>query len=94
VKRRQKKAYKTRYEAKLTLEHLAALDADGDGRVDREEYVFFMLKEMGLVNQEELDELFRQFDALDLSRSGYLDHEDLLLMAKLRGAEVKDGGIS
>ena len=40
--------------------------------------------------KEELDELFRQFDSLDVTRSGVLDQEDLRLMAKLRGAAVLD----
>lgn len=90
LKRRQRRAYETQFEGNLTIEHLRAMDKDGNGCVDRAEYCFFMLKEMGLVSTEELDELFRQFDSLDVSRSGTLDQEDLRLMAKLRGAEVLD----
>ena len=90
LKRRQKRAYETQYEGNLTIEHLRRMDKDGNGSVDRAEYCFFMLKEMGLVSQEELEELFRQFDTLDVARSGALDQEDLRLMAKLRGAEVLD----
>ncbi|CAB9521226.1 Two pore potassium channel [Seminavis robusta] len=90
VKRRQKKAYETDLQSNLTLAHLRAMDADDSGCVDREEYVYFMLKEMGLISQNDLDELFQQFEALDVSNSGRLDKEDLKLMAKLKGAEVLD----
>lgn len=64
------------------------MDTDDSGGVDREEYVYFMLKEMGLVSEEDLAELFRQFEALDVTHSGIIDHEDLKLMAKLKGADV------
>jgi potassium channel subfamily K, other eukaryote len=90
LKRRQRKAYESQFEGKLTVEHLRAMDTDGSGSVDKAEYCFFMLKEMGLVSKDDLDELYRQFDALDVAKSGLLDREDLTMMAKLRGAEVLD----
>ena len=90
LKRRQKRAYKSQFEGKLTIEHLQAMDADKSGGVDRAEYCYFMLKEMGLVSQDDLDELFRQFDELDVTNSGVLDKEDLKLMAELRGAKVQE----
>jgi Ca2+-binding EF-hand superfamily protein len=64
------------------------MDSDGDGKITEEEYVLFMLVEMGRVTRTELDELFAQFDRLDVNRSGYLDNEDLKLMAELKGATV------
>ena len=88
IQRRQKKAYQEEFKANLTIEHLRAMDTDGDGGVDREEYVFFMLKEMGLVSQSELDELFRQFEGLDVTNSGVIDKDDLKLMAERKGAKV------
>ena len=88
IQRRQKKAYQEEFKDNLTIEHLRAMDTDGDGGVDREEYVFFMLKEMGLVTQDELDELFRQFEGLDVTKSGVIDKDDLKLMAELKGAKV------
>ena len=86
VERRQKKIFQSQLKKGLTTEHLKAMDADQNGKVEREEYVLFMLMEMGLVNRHEVEELQEQFDRLDATRSGYLDHEDLLLMAKLRSA--------
>jgi len=89
VKRRQRKAYETQFQDNLTIEHLNAMDTDGSGGVDREEYVYFMLKEMGLVSQDELEELFDQFKSLDVTNSGIVDKEDLKVMAELKGAKIK-----
>ena len=86
VERRQKKIFDTQLNKGLTVDHLKAMDIDHNGKVDREEYVLFMLMEMGLVNKKEVEELQEQFDRLDVTRSGWLDHDDLILMAKLRSA--------
>jgi potassium channel subfamily K len=88
-RRRQREVYEQQLESDLTIAHLRAMDSDGDGKITREEYVDFMLIEMGRVSKDELDELSMQFDRLDVTRSGYLDEDDLKLMAKLRGAKVK-----
>lgn len=88
LRRRQRQVYERQLEKDLTIEHLKVMDANNDGKISREEYVQFMLIEMGRVSQNELDELFHQFDRLDVTASGYLDNEDLKLMAKLRGATV------
>jgi potassium channel subfamily K len=88
-RRRQKAVYEKQLESDLTIAHLQAMDSDGDGKITREEYVDFMLIEMGRVSKDELDVLSTQFDRLDVTRSGYLDRNDLKLMAKLRGAKVK-----
>lgn len=89
AKRRQREVYEKQLKKDLTIEHLKAMDTDGDGQITREEYVEFMLLEMGLVSRDELNELYEQFDRLDITRSGYLDKEDLRLMAELRGAWVE-----
>jgi Ca2+-binding EF-hand superfamily protein len=43
-----------------------------------------MLMEMGMVSEHEIDELCKQFKRLDVTKSGYVDTEDLLLMQILR----------
>jgi len=90
LRKRQRRVYEAQLERDLTIKHLRAMDADRDGRISREEYVQFMLLEMGLVSQDDLRELHRQFERLDVARSGYLDNDDLRLMAELRGATVQD----
>jgi len=89
VKKRQREVYESQLKQSLTMEHLKAMDANGDGRITREEYVQFMLLEMRIITKKELDELHEQFDNLDVTRSGYLDDEDLKLMAERVGT-LKD----
>jgi Ca2+-binding EF-hand superfamily protein len=86
LRQRQRGLYEQQLRRDLTLEHLRVMDADGDGLVTREEYVNFMLLEMGVVSEEDLASLYQQFVSLDVTGSGYLDKEDLKLMAELRGA--------
>lgn len=86
VERRQRQVFRTQLNKGLTMETLQNMDANRDGKVVREEYVSYMLMEMGLVTKEELEELWKQFERLDATKSGHLDHDDLLLMAKLREA--------
>jgi potassium channel subfamily K len=89
IERRQKKIFQSQINLGLSEENIKAMDGNGNGRVEKEEYVIFMLMEMGLVNKSEVEELIDQFDRLDVNSSGYIDHEDLALMAKLRGTEVE-----
>lgn len=86
VERRQKQIFQKQLNNGLTMDHLRAMDTNADGKVVREEYVLFMLMEMGLVKKQEIDELWDQFARLDVTASGWLDREDLLLMARLRDA--------
>lgn len=88
VQHRQRLVYKTQLEEDLTIEHLNAMDADGDGKITPDEYIRFMLIEMGRVDPKEINELLMQFKRLDVTHSGYLDNEDLKLMATYRGAKV------
>ena len=53
------------------------IDADEDGTVSSEEYVIFCLKKMNKVDQETLDILDSQFQALDADGSGELDQDDI-----------------
>lgn len=84
VERRQAKVFKELMNRELTMDNLLSMDEDENGKVSREEYVRFMLTEMGLVEPEEFDELYGQFQRLDADGSGYLDKADLHLMANHR----------
>lgn len=74
---------------KLDMNYLEEMDTDKSGDVDRMEFVTFMLKEMGVVDQSLFDELNEQFDRLDVSNSNSLGIDDLRLMAELRGVAKK-----
>jgi hypothetical protein len=88
VERRQKKIFKSQLNKGLDMDHLKAMDTNLDGKVEREEYVLFMLMEMGLVSKDEIYELWSQFDRLDVTKSGFLEQDDLALMARLRSASL------
>ena len=75
--RRQEKFYKSLMERELNVDRLLEMDTNHDGKVSREEYVEFMLKEMELVSQEEFAELHDQFEKLDTDGGGFLDKNDL-----------------
>ena len=90
AERRQQRVFEEQFSHnRLSFAQLVAMDADNSGQVSREEYVNFMLLQMGLVDQKEIDELHKQFQQLDVTKSGYLDRSDLELMAKLKGTEIE-----
>jgi potassium channel subfamily K, other eukaryote len=86
VERRQQ-LYRWQLQTGMAEEYLERMDKDGDGKVSREEYILYMLLEMGAVNQNEIDELYKQFRRLDVARNGYLDKMDLLLLKKLNNCQ-------
>eukprot|EP00977_Amphora_coffeiformis_P002455 scaffold458_cov150-Amphora_coffeaeformis.AAC.3 len=88
--RRQEKYYESLMQKELNLDRLWAMDADHDGKVSREEYVKFMLLEMGLVSEDEFSELHTQFEKLDRNRTGYLDQEDLQTRLEIKNKAKTD----
>merc|ERR1711991_995147 len=61
----------------VTPQVIARLDEDGDGKVDRAEYISFMLLQLGHCTQEDLDQINARFHALDRDVTGLLDQNDL-----------------
>ena len=90
MKRRQREVYRQQLEDAMTISYLEQMDDDGDGKISREEYLQFMLIEMGIVGKKDLDELDSQFDRLDADGSGYLATEDLKIIAEYRGVTITD----
>ena len=79
MERRQAQFYERVMERELNIQRLLEMDTDQDGKVTREEYIHFMLKEMDLVTEQQLEELRTQFERLDVDGGGYLDKKDLKL---------------
>jgi potassium channel subfamily K len=77
--RRQNRWYQSIAERELNIEDLLEMDTSKNGKVSREEYVQFMLREMQLVDDDQFAELHAQFERLDVVGNGYLDQEDLRL---------------
>ena len=60
------------------------MDLNSDGKVSENEYVLYMLMEMGVVDSEDVQELRDQFTKFDVTHSGYIESEDLRIMEELR----------
>jgi hypothetical protein len=79
--RRAKQVYDRILHRELTMDYLLQMDANGDGKVTREEFICGMLVELKLVDVDQLEQLNQQFDRLDITKSGTLDKEDLKIAA-------------
>lgn len=62
----------------LTLCDLETMDADQDGRVDRAEFMIYMLVALQKVEKADVDQVCQFFERLDQTNDGYLTKQDLL----------------
>ena len=81
-RRRYKSIHKFCNNKELSVGDLEVMDRNGDGIVEWADFLEFMLLAMQKVDQTMLDELRKQFDRLDVDKSGTLDKEDLIKLAK------------
>jgi hypothetical protein len=78
MERANKKARKSFLSRSLTLSDLKTMDVDHDGKVDRAEFITYLLVALQKVSKEELDELSTLFYRLDRTREGFLSKRDLV----------------
>ena len=78
INKRQQKFRDDLLNFELTPDLFEACDLSNDGRVDKAEYMTFMLLAMNAVSAELLDAISTQFDKLDITKSGDLCIDDLL----------------
>ena len=62
---------------KITLEDFKAFDVDGDGTIERSEFIIRKLMLMGLVNQGDISLCENEFMSMDTDGSGEITLEDL-----------------
>lgn len=56
-------------------------DADGDGKIAKDEYIVFFCQKLGQVpTAEVINVLGQQFDALDYDKNGHLDGKDVEML--------------
>ncbi|KZV56360.1 two-pore potassium channel 1 [Dorcoceras hygrometricum] len=76
---RQKALVKWVLTKRMTNVDLEEADLDDDGTVDSAEFIIYKLKEMGKINQEDINLLQDEFDNLDIDQSGTISTCDLTL---------------
>ncbi|XP_075478066.1 two-pore potassium channel 1-like [Primulina tabacum] len=79
IEGRQKALVKWVLTKRMTNADLEAADIDVDGTVEAAEFIIYKLKEMGKINQEDINLLLEEFDNLDVDQSGTLSTSDLTL---------------
>lgn len=62
---------------KTTPSDLQAADIDNDGVVSAAEFVLYKLHEIGTIQEEEVAQILKEFDRLDVDNSGKLSLRDL-----------------
>ena len=55
------------------------IDSDGDGHVDKQEFLEHMLVNMGKITHAEFHGIMDMFDKLDIDRSGTIGPEDVIV---------------
>jgi len=63
-----------------TRADLEAADVDGDGTVSAAEFVIYKLKELGKIDEEDVLDVLKEFNALDHDQSGHLNCADVGMM--------------
>merc|ERR1712113_1243715 len=61
----------------LSHERVASMDQDGDGKIEKWEFLRDGLIQGRVCNKEQVDSILKSFDELDVDKSGSLTHEDL-----------------
>jgi hypothetical protein len=62
---------------KITLEDFEKFDVDGDGKIEKMEFVVRKLMLMGLLNSEDVERVEEEFEVMDHDGSGEITMEDL-----------------
>lgn len=76
--RKRRLAEKKFLSRSLTLCDLATMDTDSDGRVDKAEFLCYMLTALQKVSKEDVREIEELFHKLDADGTQYLTKEDLI----------------
>ena len=82
IRRKQRIAQAKFLHRSMTLCDLRNMDTDADGKVNREEFLCFMLVALQKVDRDTIDELKSIFDTLDTNKNGVLEPEDLVDLAE------------
>ncbi|PXF45484.1 Two pore potassium channel c [Gracilariopsis chorda] len=76
AKMKQKAVQRRLMSARMDIRTLVGMDKDRDNRVDKTEFLAQMLIRSGKVEEDEVQELLKRFDELDVDNSGYISPEE------------------
>jgi hypothetical protein len=76
---------------KLNFQQIRNMDMDGDGTIDRAEFVLAMLMETGIITKEnDVTPWEERFDAIDVNKSGSLPIEEMIsILEKDEDSRIK-----
>jgi Ca2+-binding EF-hand superfamily protein len=77
MKRENRRAEREYLSRTLTLCDLETMDTDQDGRVDRAEFLAYMLVAIQRVSSEDVEQINRLFNKLDRRKTGFLSKQNL-----------------
>jgi Ca2+-binding EF-hand superfamily protein len=89
VEAKQKQTLEKILSKKITVGDFRAFDTDGDGEIEKSEFVIKKLLLMGLVNADDVERIEEEFDVMDVDASGSITMVDL--DHYLKGLEAADG---
>ena len=73
----------------MSLQDLEIMDADGDGKVSRAEFLEFMLVAMDKVDHDFIEEMRQHFARLDVDGTGVLSKDDLIEHARRKLGRIQ-----
>jgi len=82
IQRQQRQAEYKFLNRSMTLCDMRKMDRDDDGKVDKFDFVAFLLVALQKVDRATIDELSEVFDSLDKNGNGTLEAEDLIDLAE------------
>lgn len=82
IQRKQRVAQSKFLHRSLTLCDIRNMDTNEDGKVDREDFITFMLVALQKVDRSTIDQLKSIFDSLDTNGNGLLEEDDLVELAE------------
>jgi hypothetical protein len=59
------------------MEDFEEFDMDGDGKIEKSEFVLRKLMLMGILHNEDIIRVEKEFDVMDVDGSGEIDMDDL-----------------
>jgi hypothetical protein len=77
VSSKQRAATRRLLAARMDFDTLKGMDADGDGRVDKAEFLASCLLKLGKIEQSDVDTVLARFAQLDCDGSGLIDPHDV-----------------